>query len=396
MNKQIINLPKVAWWRDEKIRGILYQVLLLVGLAFVFSFLANNLTSNLDKQGVQTGFDFLWTQTAGFDISYTPFVDFSPDDTHATVLLIGIINTLIIGITGVILATILGFVIGVGRLSHNWVLARVCSWYVELFRNIPLLVQIFFWYNAIILAFLPTSKLSFSLFDAFFLNGRGAYMPEPIPGEGFIFVSLSIFLALCINVFVKRWAVKRQENTGETFPVFLTTLAIFIGLPTLVFLLLGSPMTFVYPELERFGLVNGIVIIPEFMALLIALSTYTAAFIAEIVRSGIQSVSKGQTEAYRALGLREGNGMRLVIIPQALRVIIPQLTNQYLNLIKNSSLATAIGYPEIASIFMGTSMSNTQRTVEIMLITMTVYLIISLATSVFMNWYNNKMSLVER
>ncbi|MFT5421708.1 MAG: general L-amino acid transport system permease protein [Candidatus Endobugula sp.] len=396
MNKQLINLPKVAWWRDEKIRGILYQVLLLVGIVFVFSFLASNLTANLDKQGVQTGFDFLWTQTAGFDISYTPFVDFSPDDTHATVLLIGIINTLIIGFTGVILATILGFVIGVGRLSHNWVLARVCSWYVELFRNIPLLVQIFFWYNAIILAFLPTSKLSFSLFDAFFLNGRGAYMPEPIPGESFIFVSLSIFLALCINVFIKRWAVKRQENTGETFPVFLTTLVIFIGLPTLVFLLLGSPMTFVYPELQRFGFVNGIVIIPEFMALLIALSTYTAAFIAEIVRSGIQSVSKGQTEAYRALGLREGNGMRLVIIPQALRVIIPQLTNQYLNLIKNSSLATAIGYPEIASIFMGTSMSNTQRTVEIMLITMTVYLIISLATSIFMNWYNNKMSLVER
>jgi general L-amino acid transport system permease protein len=396
MKNQSNNLPKVIWWRDEKVRGILYQVLLLVGVGLLFTFLIGNLSSNLEKQGVQTGFDFLWTQEAGFEINYTPFVNFSPADTHAYVLLVGVINTLIMGLTGVFFATILGFLIGVCRLSNNWILAKLCSWYVEVFRNVPLLVQIFFWYNAIILAVLPAPKASFSLFDTFFLNSRGAYMPDPIPGDGFVFVTGSIFVALCINVFIKRWALKRQEATGETFPVFITTLAILLALPSLVFLLLGSPMTFEHPTLERFGLVGGINIIPEFLALLIALATYTAAFIAEIVRSGIQSVHKGQTEAYRALGIKESKGMSLVIIPQALRVIIPQLTNQYLNLIKNSSLATAIGYPEIASVFMGTSMSNTQRTVEIMLITMSVYLIISLLTSVFMNWYNKKMALVER
>lgn len=387
---------KSAWWRNEQIRGILYQIILIGGLALFFAFLGNNLISNLEKQGVETGFDFLWSQSAGFEINYTPFVEFTPSDPHAVVLLVGLVNTLLMGFVGIILTTIIGFVVGIGRLSKNWILQKICGFYVEIFRNVPLLLQILFWYGAVILSVLPPIRSSWGFLDSFFVNNRGVYMPEPIAGDGFIYVIVAVIVALCVNFAIKRWAKKRQELTGQIFPVFITTTAIFFLLPTIVFVAVGSPMTFEYPVLQRFDLVGGISIIPEFLALLLALSTYTAAFVAEIVRSGILSVSNGQTEAYRALGLKNSFGMRLVIIPQALRVIIPQLTNQYLNLVKNSSLATAIGYPEIASVFMGTSMSNTNRTVEIMVITMTVYLIISLLTSLFMNWYNKKMALVER
>jgi general L-amino acid transport system permease protein len=396
MKNQSIDQPKIAWWRHEKIRGILYQVILIGGLGLFFAFLANNLSSNLEKQGVETGFSFLWDQSAGFEINYTPFVDFKPSDTHAVVLLVGLVNTLLVGFAGVILTTIIGFAVGIGRLSNNWILQKVCGCYVEVFRNVPLLLQILFWYGAVILSVLPSIRSSWTLFDSFFVNNRGIYMPEPIAGHGFIYVVIATAVSLGVNFWIKKWAGKRQELTGQIFPVFITTTAIFFALPSIVFVVIGSPMTFEYPVLQRFDLVGGISIIPEFLALLLALSTYTAAFVAEIVRSGILSVSSGQTEAYRALGLKGSFGMRLVVLPQALRVIIPQLTNQYLNLIKNSSLATAIGYPEIAAVFMGTSMSNTNRTVEVMVITMTVYLIISLLTSMLMNWYNKKMALVER
>lgn len=396
MHNHLSSAPKPVWWRDAKIRGYIYQVVLVALIIAVFAYLFNNLTDNLERQKIQTGFGFLWDQEAGFDINYTPFIDFQPTDTHSKVLLVGIVNSLLVALTGIVFATIIGFVIGIARLSKNWLLAKISHWYIEIFRNVPLLVQIFFWYNAIILGLLPSPRQSLSWGDAFYLNARGLSFPELVAESGFGYVVIAFLVAIAINFYIKHWAKKRQDLTGQIFPVARVTTLILFLLPLSVFFILNQPMHLAYPIQKRFGLEGGINIIPEFIALFIALATYTAAFIAESVRSGIQAVSKGQIEAYSALGVKSSVGMRLIVIPQAMRVIIPQLTNQYLNLTKNSSLATAIGYPEIASVFMGTSMSITQRTVEIMVITMGVYMLFSLFTSLFMNWYNSRMALVER
>jgi len=293
------------------------------------------------------------------------------------------------------LATIIGFVMGVARLSRNWLIARVATVYIETFRNIPLLLQIMFWYFAVLQP-LPRPRQSINVGEMFFLNNRGLYAPGPLFEQGFAWVMAALLVAVIIVFFTARWARRRQERTGQQFHTVLVSTGILIGLPLLVFLALGSPLSWEYPVLKGFNFKGGMTVIPELAALLLALSIYTGTFIAEAVRSGILAVSHGQTEASFALGLRPGATLRLVIIPQAMRVIIPQLTSQYLNLTKNSSLATAVGYPDLVAVFAGTTLNQTGQAVEVIAMTMAVYLTISLVISMFMNWYNKRKQLVER
>jgi general L-amino acid transport system permease protein len=301
-----------------------------------------------------------------------------------------------VSIIGIFFATIIGFLLGVARLSNNWLLAKIATVYVEVLRNIPLLLQIFFWYFAILLKNLPSPSQSMNFNDSVFLNARGLYAPAPVPTDGFFAVWMAFGIGIVTAVYVVRWAKKRQDEQGIQFPAYRTAFGLVVGLPMLVFFIMGMPMTLDYPALKGFNFQGGMRVIPELMALSWALSLYTASFIAEIVRSGIQGVTHGQTEAARAMGLRNGPTLRLVVIPQAMRIIIPPLTSQYLNLVKNSSLATAIGYPDLVAVFMGTTLNQTGQAVEVVGMTMAVYLAISLLISAFMNWWNKKMALVER
>jgi general L-amino acid transport system permease protein len=308
---------------------------------------------------------------------------------------VGLVNTLVVSALGIILATLLGFLLGVARLSRNWLVSKVATLYIETFRNIPLLLQIFFWYFAV-LRTLPSPKQSLNWGDAIFLNIRGLSMPAPVFNEGSGFVLAALGIALIASWALLRWAKKRRLATGVQYPAGWMALGAIIGLPMLTFFIVGRPMDVDLPHLQGFNFKGGMTIIPELAALLMALTIYTAAFIAEIVRSGINAVSKGQTEAAHALSLSQGQTLRLVVIPQALRVIIPPLTSQYLNLTKNSSLATAIGYPDLVSVFMGTTLNQTGQAIEVTAMTMAVYLSISIATSFLMNSYNRRMALVER
>lgn len=385
--------PKPSLLNNPTYRALFFQVLVIGAVIFCGVFIVSNTLANLEKQGIASGFDFLDT-TAGFSI-IMHLVEYSEESTYGRVFFVGLLNTITVSIVGIIFATILGFIIGVARLSPNWLISKVAAVYIEITRNIPLLLQIFFWYFAV-LRQLPGPKQSIELFDSIFFNKRGLYTPNPIPDDGFGYVWLAFFAGIIATWFVRRWAVKRQENTGEQFPVFFSALGLIIGFPVIVFLIMGMPVHVVYPELKGFNYTGGMVLIPEFICLVLALSIYTAAFIAEIVRAGIMAVSKGQSEAAHALGLRHGPTLRLVVIPQALRVIIPPLTSQYLNLTKNSSLAVAIAYPDLVSVFGGTTLMQTGQAVEIIAITMAVYLTLSLLISLFMNWYNEKMALVER
>ncbi|MDH3597185.1 MAG: amino acid ABC transporter permease, partial [Rhodospirillales bacterium] len=353
----------------------------------------SNTMANLERQGIASGFGFLET-TAGFSISQT-LVEYSEESSYGRAFLVGLLNTMLVSIIGIFFATILGFIIGVARLSRNWLISNLAAVYIEILRNIPLLLQIFFWYFAV-LRNVPSPKNSHSLFDSFFLNIRGLYSPAPVFEAGFWLILVALVAGIVGVVVLARWARVRQERTGERFPVFFTSLGILIGLPLLAAIVTGFPLSWNYPELKGFNFVGGMVVIPELVALALALSTYTASFIAEIVRAGITAVSHGQTEAAYSLGLRAGPTLRLVVIPQALRVIIPPLTSQYLNLMKNSSLAAAIAYPDIVLVFAGTVLMQTGQAVEIISITMAVYLTLSLLISAFMNWYNKKMALVER
>ncbi len=384
---------KPKFWNNPEKRALLFQVL-MVGTVILFAlFIINNTMVNLEKRGISTGFDFL-SQNAGFDILLT-LIPFDATYSFGRTFVVGLLNTMLVSFLGVILATLLGFIIGVARLSHNWLIAKIAAVYVEIFRNIPLLLQIFFWYFAV-LQLLPSPKQSIELFNGVQLNVRGLYLPEPVAGSGFGWVVIAFFAALIMSVFLVRWARRRQDETGQFFPAYLASLGLIIGLCGLTFLLVGSPLTWVNPELVGFNFKGGITVIPELSALLLALSIYTAAFIAEIVRSGIEAVDHGQTEAASALGLPRSRTLRLVVIPQAMRVVIPPLTSQYLNLIKNSSLATAIGYPDLVSVFAGTTLNQTGQAIEVIAMTMAVYLTLSLLVSLFMNWYNKRMALVER
>jgi general L-amino acid transport system permease protein len=384
---------KPAIWNDPRYRALFFQALVLALVIGGGAYLVNNTLDNLDKRGIASGFRFLGT-TAGFSISMS-LVDYSETSTYGRAFVVGLLNTLLVSAIGVVVATLLGFVVGIARLSRNWLVARLAAVYIEVLRNLPLLLQIFFWYFAVLRA-LPGPRQSVVMLETFFLNNRGLYAPAPVFGPGFDLIPAAFLIAAAAAVFIARWAKRRRDLTGEQFHTVYASLALLIGLPLAAGLVTGFPLSWQHPELQGFNLEGGLVLIPELVALVLALSTYTASFIAEIVRAGILAVSRGQTEAAYSLGLPPGLTLRLVIIPQALRVIIPPLTSQYLNLTKNSSLAAAIAYPDLVLVFAGTVLNQTGQAVEIIAITMGVYLTISLLISMFMNWYNRKMALVER
>lgn len=384
---------KQLWWNNAQNRSLFIQVLLVAMLVGFFWFIGSNTLANLEKRGISTGFGFL-SLKAGFGILQS-LIPYDESCTFGRTFVVGLLNTLLISVLGIFCATIIGFTAGVARLSSNWLIAKLAGIYVETFRNIPLLLQIFFWYFAVLRA-LPSPRGSWAAGDIAFLNIRGLYLPQPLFGDGFGFVTITFFLAVVGVIGIARWAKKRQDNTGQQFKLFRVAFALLIGAPLLVFFAMGSPLSWDIPELKGFNFQGGMTIIPELTALLVAISIYTGTFIAEVVRSGILAVNPGQTEAASALGLHNTKVLRLVVIPQAMRVIIPQLTSQYLNLVKNSSLATAIGYPDLVAVFAGTTLNQTGQAIEIIAMTMGVYLVICLSISGVMNWYNKKTMLVER
>jgi len=385
---------RVSAFNDPKIRSRVAQIIFLLLVLWLGYEIIHNTAVNLARlnKTFDYKFQFLWT-TAGFDIIQRP-IEYTRDSTYFRAILVGFLNTLIVAALGIFFATVIGFIIGIMRLSSNWVIAKIATGYVELIRNIPLLLQIFFWYAAVLKP-LPGPKESVNFFDLAFLSNRGLVTLKFIWGEGSGYIVIAFILGVVGALAVGHWAKRRQERTGEQFHSFWAGLGLIIGLPLLTFLILGGPVTFEYPVFKGFNFVGGFTILPELIALVLALSIYTASFIAEIVRAGIMAVSHGQTEAAHSLGLRSQPTLRLVVIPQALRVIIPPLTSQYLNLTKNSSLAVAIAYPDLVA--MGGVVNNQSgRAVEVVLIWMFIYLSLSLVTSAFMNWYNARVRLVER
>jgi general L-amino acid transport system permease protein len=393
MTEPIPTPVKPPFWNDPQIRAILFQAIALVATVAFGLYLFNNTQTNLRRLGIASGFGFL-SSPSGFDILQS-LIPYSPTSSYGRVFWVALLNTLLVSALGIVLATLLGFVIGVARLSKNWLISRLALVYIETFRNIPLLLQIFFWYFAVLRA-MPAPRQSLSLGEAVFLNIRGLYLPAPEFQTGFGWVLAAFGIAVVLAWLVARWTRRRQMATGQPFPIFSVALALLLGLPLLTFWLAGSPLVWQFPQLQGFNFQGGWVIIPEMASLLLALTLYTATFIAEIVRAGIQAVSHGQTEASLSLGLNSSLTLRLIILPQALRVIIPPLTNQYLNLTKNSSLAAAIGYPDLVSAFAGTVLNQTGQAIECIAITMAVYLTISLLISFIMNWYNRRIALVER
>lgn len=378
---------------DPDTRGRIFQALLVLAI-LVFAYeMVTNAIGNLRRQGIASGFDFLG-RTAGFEIGQT-LIDYSATRSYGRAFMVGLLNTLLVAGLGIVFATIVGFAVGIARLSSNWLVSRLALAYVELVRNMPPLLTLFLFYFAFIKT-LPGPRQSIELPFSSFLNVRGLYLPLPVWGAGSWWIVAALLIGIAAAILLSRWASARRIATGEQFPTLVANVALIAGLPAAAFLLLGAPISFNYPELKGFNFQGGLVLLPEFMALLVGLTIYTAAFIAEIVRAGIAGVSKGQKEAAAALGLRPGLAMRLVVLPQAMRIVIPPLTNQYLNLTKNSSLAIAIGYPDLVSVFAGTVLNNTNQAIECILITMAVYLLISLLTSFFMNWFNARMALVER
>jgi general L-amino acid transport system permease protein len=385
--------PRVAIYNRPKIRAVCYQLLLLAAVLWLGFEFALNAKANLDAQKIASGFGFL-DNTAGFGINQS-LILYNESDTYARVFFVGLLNTLLVAAIGIVLATILGFLVGIARLSRNWLVARLAGGYVELIRNLPLLFQILFWYLAV-LGTLPGPRQSISLFGEIFLNNRGIILPAPVAGEGASVVIAILALSVIATIALRLWAKRRQIRTGRQFPLFWSGLALVVGPPLIALVVMGFPIGFERPELRGFNFVGGVRLLPEFVALLLALTTYTAAFIAEVVRAGVLAVPHGQTEAAFALGLRRGLALRLIVVPQALRVIVPPLTNQYLNLTKNSSLAVAVGYPDLFAVFAGTTLHQTGQAIEIIAITMAVYLAISLFTSALMNWYNAHIQVAER
>jgi len=385
--------PRVAIYNRPKIRAVFYQLVLLAALLWLGFEIALNAKANLDAQKITSGFGFL-DNTAGFGINQS-LIPYNEADTYARVFFVGLLNTLLVAAIGIVLATILGFLVGLARLSPNWLVARLAGGYVDLIRNLPLLFQLLFWYLAV-LGTLPGPRQSISLFGEIFLNNRGIIVPAPVAGEGTGAVIAVFALSVIATAALRVWAKRRQMRTGRQFPLFWAGLALVVGPPLVALVAMGFPIGVESPELRGFNFVGGVRLLPEFIALLVALTTYTAAFIAEVVRAGVLAVPREQTEAAFALGLRRGLALRLIVVPQALRVIVPPLTNQYLNLTKNSSLAVAVGYPDLFAVFAGTALHQTGQAIEIIAITMAVYLAISLITSALMNWYNARIQVAER
>ena len=393
---------QIAWYNDPRKRGVVSQGLLFLLVVISVHGIVTNTIINLERQNIASGFGF-WNQTAGYGINFNPFLNYSEESTYGMTFWVGLQNTLVVAIIGIFLATILGFIVGVARLSNNLIISNLAYWYIEINRNIPLLLHIFIWYFAVLRA-VPGKREKWTFAEVFHLNILGLWTPEPLPQPGFWMTLAALGGALVAAFLLARVMKARQMATGQTFPSFWVGLAMIIVIPAVVFFASGSPIDFDHakftsdgPIFRRgFDITRGFLFTSEFLALLLALSIYTAAYIAEIVRAGIMAVSHGQTEAAHALGLRNGPTLRLVVIPQALRVIIPPLTNQYLNLTKNSSLAVAIAYPDLVATFGGTTLNQTGQAVEIIIITMLIYLSLSLITSAIMNWYNARIALVER
>jgi general L-amino acid transport system permease protein len=366
-------------------------VVIVVALAYAA---IHNAAQNLANAHITSGFGF-WNNTAGFDISQTLIGYSASTSTFGRAFLVGLLNTLLVGALGIVLATVLGFAIGIARLSRNWLLARLAGGYVELIRNVPLLLQLLFWYNSVLKA-LPLVRGSLAIPGGGLLNIRGLFLPRPQFADGFEYVVIALGFAIVASVGLRVWARRRQDRTGEPVRVFWMAFGLVVAVPAVVFMVSGAPLSFSFPKMGRFNVMGGVEILPELAALLLALTVYTAAFIAETVRAGVLAVSHGQTEAAQALGLRSGTTLRLVIVPQAMRVIIPPLTSQYLNLIKNSSLAVAIGYPDLVEVFTGSVLNLTGQAVEVVTVTMAVYLCISLFTSLLMNAYGYAVAVEER
>lgn len=377
---------------DPTVRSLAYQLLLIGGIVFVGWYLIHNTLDNLSRQSVATGFGFL-DREASFAIGES-LIDYTPQSTYGRAFVVGVLNTVKVAVIGIVAATVLGTLIGVARLSSNWLLARLAGGYVEIVRNIPPLLQLFIWY-AVITESMPPVRQALNPLPGVFLSQRGVRFPVPAADPVWMWVGLAVVAGAVLAFVLNRWGSKRQAATGKPYPVLLSLLGCIVGLPLVVYLLGGAPTKMDMPELRGFNFVGGTVISPEFFAILMGLTVYTAAFIAEVVRSGIIAVNWGQTEAARALGLPAGQTLRLVVLPQALRVIVPPLTSQYLNLTKNSSLALAIGYPDLVSIA-NTTLNQTGQAVEGVAMIMGTYLAFSLAISAFMNWYNKRIALVER
>ncbi|WP_246154675.1 amino acid ABC transporter permease [Methylobacterium oryzihabitans] len=390
--------PKVSPLYDPRIRGAAYQLLLLVVVGLLAWTAIDNAADNLRNARIASGFGFLGN-TAGFDVNQSLIPFAAASSTYGAAFVVGLINTLMVAAIGIVLATILGFLVGIARLSENWIVARLAEIYIEVIRNIPLLLQLLFWYIAVLSA-LPSARDSYALPGSVFLNQRGLFLPRPLLAADAWALPLVLALGIAGAVAFRIHAGRVQRRTGRRLPVRRVAALLVLGLPLAVWGLLAllglAPVTFELPVKGTFNLRGGLQLYPEFVALVLGLVIYTAAFIAEVVRAGIQAVSRGQREAARALGLQSGTTLRLVVIPQAMRVIVPPLTSQYLNLTKNSSLAVAVGYPDLVQIFMGTVLNQTGQAVEVVAITMAVYLTISLVTASVMNLYNRRVALVER
>ena len=385
MNAALIN--------DPRIRGLVYQGLLIAVLAALVVGGAYNAYVNMAARGIPMGFGF-WNQIAGFDINLH-LIPYSGLSTYGQAFWVGLLNTLLVAAIGIPLTTVLGFAVGLARLSPNWLLSRSALIYTNILRNTPLLLQLLFWYNAVLKS-LPGPRQSISLGGLVFLNNRGLFLPAPVPLGGAFAFAAAILLAGIAALGFRSWARRRQDNTGVQAPVGWVAAGLFVGLPAIAIVACGAPFTLEAAKLSGFNLKGGIGVIPELAALVFGLVTFTAAFIAEIVRSGVQAVAHGQVEAAAALGLHRGLANKLVVIPQAMRLIVPPLTSQYLNLVKNSSLAVFIGYPDLVQIFAGTVLNQTQAAVQVMAITMGVYLTISIAVAVALNVWNARYALKER
>jgi len=374
--------------------NIALQAALLVVVGGLIYAAVVNASYNLAKAGIASGFRF-WDNTAGFDISQSLIPYSSSTSTFGRAFWVGLLNTLLVASLGIVLATALGFTIGIARLSRNWLVSRLAGGYVELIRNIPLLLQILFWYNAVLKS-LPDLRGSIAIPGGAFLNNRGLFLPQPLFSPNFGYVAGALVLGIVATLALRIWGRRRQERTGQPPATLYYAFGLIVLLPLVVYFAAGAPLSFSFPEIARFNIRGGTEILPEFAALLVALTIYTAAFIAEVVRAGILAVAPGQTEAAQALGLRSGSTLRLVVVPQAMRVIVPPLTSQYLNLTKNSSLAVAIGYPDLVQVFAGSVLNITGQAVEVIAITMAVYLFLSLVTSSLMNLYGRRVAIAER
>jgi general L-amino acid transport system permease protein len=379
--------------RDEASRSILFQALTLGAVVLFFWWIVDNTLTNLSNRSMSAGFDFL-PVTAGFGIGFT-LIPFTETDSYWRVFQVGVLNTLLVSGVSIFFATILGLLIGLARLSSNWIVATAARGYVELLRNTPLLLQIIAWF-LVVFGQLPRPRDSVVFLEVFALNNRGFYMPRPVPEDGFLAVQIAIIVALAGAIGLQVWAKRRREATGKLFPAIRVGLAAVLVLPTLAYFAAGQPLGWDHPQLQGFNFGGGMSVPPSFCALVVALSVYTSCFIAELVRGGIQSVSKGQREAAGALNLPADWTMRLIILPQALRVIVPPLISQYLNVTKNSSLAIAIGFPDLVSVWMNTSLNQSGRAIPIVAMTMAFYCCASLFVSLLMNVYNRSIQIRER